>query len=108
MNDETLRRFKAVVEASPDDELARFSLGNAYWGAGRYAEARDELQKATALKPDWMAAAILLGKCHMELGEKEKAKEVLQKALTLATCQKHTAPREEIEGLLRECESHDG
>lgn len=102
MSEETLHRFKAVVESSPEDELARFSLGNAYWGEGRYAEAKEQLEKALALKPEWMAVAILLGKCYIELGEKGEAVKVLQKALQLATCQKHLAPKEEIEELLRE------
>ncbi len=102
MSEEAIQKFKAVVKASPEDELARFSLGNAYWGAGRYREAAEHLAKALSLKSDWMAAAILLGKCYIALGEKEEAKAAFQKALTLAICQCHEGPREELEALLKE------
>ena len=100
--DNAIQRFEAVVKASPRDELARFSLGNAYWGAGRYREARDQLREALSIKPDWMAVAILLGKCHMELGEKKEAKEIFQRALELAICQCHEGPREDLQELLKE------
>jgi len=100
--DDAIQRFKAIVETSPKDELARFSLGNTYWGAGRYREARDQLKVALSLKPDWMAVAILLGKCHMELGEKKEAREVFQRALELAVCQCHEGPKEELQDLLKE------
>jgi len=95
-------RFKAILGQCPEDELAMFSLGKACYEAGDYAQARENLARAAALKKDWMAAWILLGRCEMALGHRDIARDILQKARLLARAQNHRGPLEETARLLAE------
>jgi len=88
----------------PDNEMARFSLGKAFYDLGQFALARDQFAAALGRKPDWMAVAILLGKCELALGSTAAAKEAFAKALQLAIEQKHEGPQAEMEQLLAELE----
>jgi tetratricopeptide (TPR) repeat protein len=94
--------YKAVLEQSPEDELAMFSLGKACYEAGDYAEARANLTRAVDRKKDWMAAWILLGQCEMAMGHREIAREILEKAHQLAKIQNHRGPLAETTRLLAE------
>jgi len=101
MDQNAIEKYQKILKVSPEDELARFSLGNVYWDAEQYQEAKVHFQVAFQQKPDWMAVAILLGKCHLALGEKKEAKKSFEAALRLAISQHHEGPREELEGLLK-------
>jgi hypothetical protein len=54
MND-PLARQRNLVEQHPRNELARFSLGKALYDAGDIPGAREHLEVAIAIRPDWMA-----------------------------------------------------
>jgi tetratricopeptide (TPR) repeat protein len=99
---DAIDHFKAVLEQSPEDELAMFSLGRACYEAGEYGEARENLMRAVDRKKDWMAAWILLGQCEMALGHRDAAREILQKAHQLAVIQNHRGPLAETKRLLAE------
>ena len=99
---DAIAHFKAVLEQSPEDELAMFSLGKACYEAGEYGEARENLMRAIDQKKDWMAAWILLGQCEMALGHRDAAREILQKAHQLAVIQNHRGPLAETKRLLAE------
>ena len=55
---ESIARHKKLLEQYPDNELARFSLGKAYFDAGQIAEAKEQFDLAIARKPDWMVVQI--------------------------------------------------
>lgn len=105
MNADKIAKWSAVVEKSPDDELARFTLARACLEAGKLKDARAHFERVVAMKDDWMMAWILLGRCCVELGDAAAARSVLERARQLAIAQDHKDPIVEIDELL---ESLDG
>ena len=99
---ESIARYQKLLEQYPNNELARFSLGKAYFDAGEFASAREQFHHALNRKPDWMAVQILMGKCELALGNQPAAKRAFERALQLAIEQNHEEPREEMEQLLAE------
>jgi tetratricopeptide (TPR) repeat protein len=99
---EAIARHKKLLEQYPDNELARFSLGKAYFDAGHFAEAKEQFDFAIAKKPDWMVVQILIGKCELSLGNKAAAKISFERAKQLAIEQNHEGPFAEMEQLLAE------
>ncbi|MCI0538608.1 MAG: hypothetical protein L0Z50_25655, partial [Verrucomicrobiales bacterium] len=78
-----------MLEQYPNNELARFSLGKAYFDAGEIGSARAQFEAALAGKPDWMVAQILIGKCELALGNRAAAKNAFEQARLLAIQQNH-------------------
>jgi len=101
MND-AIARHQKLLEQYPNNELARFSLGKAYYDLGQFTPAKEQFEIALARKPDWMAVHILLGKSELALGNKAAAKAAWERALRLAIAQNHEGPREEVGQLLSE------
>ena len=101
MND-TIARHQKMLEQFPNNELARFSLGKAYYDLGQFAPAQEQFQFALARKPDWMVVQILLGKCALSLGNRDAAKAAFERARQLAIEQHHEGPLAEMEQLLAE------
>ncbi len=89
-------RSRRILESAPDNPLARFSLANALFEAGRTAEAEAEYRRCLELQPDWMAVAISLGRCLVAGGSHEEAARVLADARAMAIRQGHSSPLEEI------------
>jgi len=107
MDDEKSATWRARVEASPDDELARFTLARACFRARRYDEAAREFAEAVRMKPDWMAAWIDLGRARHLLRDVPGAREALRRARELAVEQRHDEPLLEIDELLAELKERD-
>ena len=101
---EAIERHKKLLEQFPDNELARFSLGKAYFDSGDLAAAREQFEIALAKKPEWMVVQILIGKCELGLGDKAKAKAAFERAKQLAIEQNHEGPLAEMEQMLAELE----
>jgi predicted Zn-dependent protease len=101
-NNEAIDRCRNLIEKFPDNELARFSLGKAYYDAGEYQSAKEQFQVALMRKPDWMVVQILLGRCELALGNHESSINALKRARQLAIEQDHQGPLAEVEQLLRE------
>src|SRR5438132_12939687 len=97
-----IERYKRMLEQYPNNELARFSLGKAYYDQGEISAAREQFQLALARKPDWMVVQILVGKCELALGHRAEPKAAFERARELAIEQKHEGPQAEMEELLRE------
>lgn len=93
-------RFQKLVEANPDNELFRFSLGQALMDENQATSAIAAFDLCLAKKPDWMVASIFRGKCLLVLKQNEDAKSELQKALQLAIDQHHEDPEAEVRKLL--------
>lgn len=93
-------RFQALVEQQPDNEMFRFSLGQALLEEGRAGDAIPHLQFCAGRRDDWMMARILLGKAMIATGDRQGARGVLQNALSLAITQHHETPEAELRALL--------
>jgi predicted Zn-dependent protease len=95
-------RFQQLVEQFPENEMFRFSLGQALLEENRPAEAIVHLGTCVARKADWMMARILLGKALLALRRTGEARKELELALHLAIAQHHEAPEAELRALLNE------
>ena len=99
---ENITRYQKLLEQYPDNELARFSLGKAYFDSGDFVSAREQFDLALAKKQDWMVVQILIGKCELALGHKPEAKLAFERAKQLAIDQHHEGPLAEMEQMLAE------
>ena len=95
-------RFEKLVAQQPDNELFRFSLGQALVEESRPAEAIPHLQFCADRRADWMMARILLGKSLLATGQVGAARPILEAALVLAVEQHHETPEAELRELLAE------
>ncbi len=102
---DAIERWERLLESQPNHDLARFSLGKAYFDAGRLPEALRHLNQALEKKPDWMVVQILVGKCHQALGDLSAARAAYEKALKLAIDQHHEGPQMEMEQILEELDT---
>lgn len=94
--------FQSKVEASPDNMLFRFSLGQALYDEGDTLASVDHLQRCADSRADWMLPRILLGKAMLANGRADEAKPILEDALQLAIDQHHDDPAEELRGILED------
>ena len=101
MND-AIARYQKLLEQHPNNELARFSLGKAWFDLGQFAAAKEQFALALARKPDWMVVQILAGKCELALGDRAAARTAFERARQLAIEQDHQGPVEEMNQLLME------
>ena len=99
---ETILRCQKMIEQFPDNELARFSLGKAYFDAGEMDRARDQFEMALRKKRNWMVVQILIGKCDLALGNQGAAVTAFERARQLALEQNHEGPLAEMDQLLAE------
>ena len=100
MSTERITKARELFERFPTNDLSRYSLAQALFDAGQYAEAAEHLQALCTKKSDWMVVHILLGKCRLHTGPPADAKKLFDHALQLAHAQHHDGPREELEQLL--------
>jgi len=98
-----IERNAGIVARMPDNHLARFGLGNAYFDAGRIEDAEREFRQCLERQPDWMAVAISLGRCLVMRSEHEEALRVLAAAREMAVRQGHSSPLQEIADLEARC-----
>ena len=101
---DAIAKHQKLLEQFPNNELARFSLGNAYFQTDSFELAREQFELALARKPDWMAVQILIGKCHLALGRRGDAQKAFERARQLAVDQRHEGPLEEMNQILAELE----
>lgn len=84
-HERTIRMLREEVQKNPNDLFQRFNLGNAYYVAGRYAEAVQELEPIVdRIEPYADHAAIgyvLLANALYPLGQYEQALQVHERAL---------------------------
>jgi tetratricopeptide (TPR) repeat protein len=102
---ESIERWRRMLEQYPNNELARFSLGKAYFDAGDIGSAKEQFEAALVSKPDWMVVQILIGKCELALRNRAAAKTAFERARQLAIQQEHEGPQAEMEELLRDISS---
>lgn len=94
--------FQPKVEASPENMLFRFSLGQALYEERETLASIEHLQICADSRADWMLPRILLGKALLANGRADEAKPVLEDALKLAIDQHHDDPAEELRAILED------
>ncbi len=92
--------FRAKVAEQPENNLFRFSLGQALFTEENFADAYEHLKYCADKKADWMVPRILLGKVCLKLNQIPDATKWLEEALQLAIIQNHEGPEAEIRELL--------
>lgn len=99
-----IQELTKKVREKPENILLQFSLGQALFEKGQYADAIAPLQTCAEKKGDWMMARILLGKAYLQLQKPAEAKACLEQALPLAIDQQHEDPEQEIREILHSLE----
>lgn len=79
-----IENFEKMLAAGRDNALLRFTLGNAYLGAGDAAKAVPHLQKAVEHDPSYSAAWKLLGRALNESGDTQAALAAYQQGIQIA------------------------
>jgi tetratricopeptide (TPR) repeat protein len=75
-----IKIFQEIARTHPNHAAAHAALGSIYREAGRYAEARGELERAVALDADDLRANYQLGLVYAKLGEKDAAQKMFDRA----------------------------
>ena len=87
-----IAQFERMASADPDNEMAHFSLGNAYLQAGRAAEAAKSFEACVAIAPEMSKAYQLAGQAMIDAGWADKAVEVLTKGYEVAAAKGDRMP----------------
>lgn len=98
-----IHQFETMVrpEADPNNDMAWFSLGQAYAQAGRHRDAAEAFIRCTALNPAMSKAFQLAGQSLAEVGDADKAIEVLTAGYTSAAAKGDRMPQKAMGELLQ-------
>jgi len=82
-----IAQFETMVRpgADPTNDMAWFSLGQAYAQAGRHADAAGAFERCYTLNPAMSKAFQLAGRAFIDAGDAEKAKVVLREGFVSAS-----------------------
>lgn len=100
--DERIAQFENMAASDPDNEMAHFSLGNAYLQAERFAEAAVSFERCVELNPEMSKAYQLAGESLIKAGWSDKAVEVLNSGYVIAAGRGEQLPRKAMAELLEE------
>lgn len=98
---ERIAQFEKMASADPTNEMAHFSLGNAYLQAGRNAEAAASLERCLGLNPGMSKAYQLCGQAMIGAGWADKATVILQTGWRAAAARGDRMPQQAMADLLR-------
>jgi Fe-S cluster biosynthesis and repair protein YggX len=98
--EQRIAQFENMTAADPDNDMAHFSLGNAYLQAGRAAEAATGFERVISLNPDMSKAYQLAGEAMIAAGWEDKAVDVLERGWTVAATRGDLMVRDGIAALL--------
>jgi Fe-S cluster biosynthesis and repair protein YggX len=106
MNPERIAQFEKMASADPTNEMAHFSLGNAYLQAGRFAEAAQSLEQCVSINADMSKAYQLGGEAMIKAGWEDKAVAFLEKGYLIAAGKGDRLPQQGIAKLLESIGRH--
>jgi Fe-S cluster biosynthesis and repair protein YggX len=101
MNADRIAQFEKMAAADPTNEMAHFSLGNAYLQVGRHAEAAQSLRRCLDLVPDMSKAWQLCGQAEIGAGWSDRAVATLTKGYEIAASKGDRMPQQAMGDLLR-------
>ena len=99
--DERIEQWERMAEQAPDD-MAFFSLGQAYRDAERYGDAADAFERAIGFNRGMSRAYQLLAECLLRLERDDEAKDALLSGYKHAAERGDVKPKEAIEEMLAE------
>jgi predicted Zn-dependent protease len=76
--EQRLRAFRALVEKSPDDAFARYSLAMGLRAAGRHEEAAGEFAELARRHPGYVPTYLMWGQVLEGLGRTDQARRAYQ------------------------------
>lgn len=97
---ERIERFENMTAADPDNEMAHFSLGQAYLQADRAAEAAKHFEKCIGINKEMSKAYELAGEAMIAAGWADKAADLLMRGYEVAASKGDQLPRKAIAKLL--------
>jgi len=97
---ERITRFENMAAADPENEMAHFSLGQAYLQQGRAGEAARSFEKCIALNPEMSKAYQLAGEAMIKAGWSDKAVDFLNRGYEVAASKGDRMPQDAIAELL--------
>lgn len=99
---ERIAQFEHMCREDADNDMAWFSLANAYAQADRPGEAADAYLKCIELNPDMSKAFQLAGASLIKAGREAEAAEVLDKGYRAAASRGDLMPRDAMADLLKQ------
>ncbi len=99
--EERISQFEKMAREDPTNDMAHFSLGNAYLQSGRAAEAAKCFENCVAINPGMSKAYQLAGQAMIDAGWADKAVSLLNKGFEVAASKGERMPQEAIADLLR-------
>ncbi len=96
-----IAQFEKMAREDPTNDMAHFSLGNAYLQSGRAAEAAKALENCIAVNPHMSKAYQLAGQAMIEAGWADKAVALLNKGYEVAAGKGDRMPQQAIGDLLK-------
>jgi len=100
MNADRIAQVEKMAAADPSNEMAHFSLGNAYLQTGRFAEAAQSLERCIAINADMSKAYQLAGEAMIKAGWEDKAVAMLEKGFAVAAGKGDRLPQQAMGKLL--------
>jgi Fe-S cluster biosynthesis and repair protein YggX len=91
--DQRIAQFQNMASADPTNEMAHYSLGNAYAQAGRHREAAESYLRCTELVPDMSKAFQLAADNLVKAGDEERAYRALVAGYEVATLRGDLMPK---------------
>jgi Fe-S cluster biosynthesis and repair protein YggX len=96
-----IAQFENMAQADPENEMAHFSLGNAYMTAGRHADAAQAFLRCTELAPSMSRAYQLAAEALLKAGQKDRAAEVALRGYTIASERGDLMPKNGLAEMLK-------
>lgn len=96
-----IAQFEKMAREDPDNDMAHFSLGNAYLQAERAAEAARSFQRCIELNPEMSKAYQLAGQAMIQAGWADQAVAILNKGYEVAARKGDRMPQNAMADLLR-------
>lgn len=95
-----IAQFENMAKEDPSNDMAHFSLGNAYLQAGRPQDAAISLHACIEINPEMSKAYQLAGQALIETGEPDAAARLLERGYEIASSKGEMMPRDAIAKLL--------
>lgn len=100
MTTDRITQFEKMAREDPMNDMAHFSLGNAYLQSKRSAEAAQAFENCIAVNPAMSKAYQLAGQAMIEAGWADKAVAVLNKGYEVAAGKGDRIPQQAMADLL--------
>lgn len=95
-----IEQFKRLIADDPSNDMAYFSLGNAFFESEQYDQAGDTFEQCAKINEAMTKAYQLAGDAYIKAGHHDKAKLILTKGYIEATTRGDMLPQKAIAQLL--------